>query len=424
MSRIWIDLRPLREYPNFRRLWTGYLFRLIGAQLSVTVVIYQVYSLTHSNLDVGLVSLVQVGPAVVAPMVGGALADAIDRRKLLMLTAVALALMTCGLAVNASARHPALWPIYVFSALIWAFNGIDNPTRTAVLISLVDRSAFVSANLLRQLLYQTSSVVGPGLAGFLIALFHHHLAVVYWIDVASTGAALQAVARLPALLPGGGGRRFSLASIREGFGFLRTRQVIQSCFAADFIATLLGSPVSLFPYVAITHFHGGPGAYGLLSASPAIGAGIGAAFSGWTSRIRYYGRWVVIAISLWGLAIVGFGLAPWLWLGMAFVAVAGWADSTSALFRTSILQLETPDQLRGRLSSIQSIVVQSGPMLGNAEAGIVARLATAEVSIIAGGLACLVGIAVLARLNPKFTSYVAGEANARTAEPPTKPQVA
>jgi MFS family permease len=424
VKRLFIDLRPLRQFPHFRRLWTGYLFRLIGAQLTVTTVIYQVFTITHSNLDVGLLSLAQLGPAVLAPMVGGAIADAIDRRRLLMVTAVAMALMTCALALNASASRPSVWPLYVFSALTWGLNGIDNPTRTAVTVTLVDRGSVVSANVLRQLLGQTSNLVGPGVAGILIAVFHHDLAIVYWIDVASTAAALQAVVRLPPLMPGGGGRRFSLESIREGFSFVRSRQVIQACFAADFMAMLLGSPVSLFPYMALTRFHGGPGAYGLLSASPAVGAGLGAAISGWTGAIRHYGRWVLIAITVWGVAIVGFGLAPWLWLGVACVAIAGWADSTSALFRTAILQLETPDELRGRLSSIQAIVVQSGPMLGNTEAGLVARLANAQVSIVTGGLACLLGVAAIARLGSNFTRYEPAPSREVAADSPSGPQIA
>jgi MFS family permease len=424
VKRLFIDLRPLRQFPHFRRLWAGYLFRLIGAQLTVTTVIYQVFTITHSNLDVGLLSLGQLGPAVLAPIVGGAIADAVDRRKLLMVTAIAFAFMTCALALNASTARPALWPLYVFSALIWGLNGIDNPTRTAVTITLVDRAAVVPANVLRQLLAQTSNLVGPALAGILIAVFHHHLAIVYWIDVGSTVAALWAVVRLPPLLPAGGGRRFGVESIREGFGFLRGRQVIQACFAADFMATMLGSPVSLFPYMALTRFHGGPTAYGVLSAAPAIGAGLGALVSGWTGTIRYYGRWVLIAITTWGVAIVGFGLSPWFWLAVVWMAVAGWADSTSALFRTAILQLETPDQLRGRLSAIQSIVVQSGPLLGNAEAGLVAGLTSAPVSIVTGGLACLAGVVAIARGAPHFGMYQVARSGELAADSSSGPQIA
>jgi MFS family permease len=417
VKRLLIDLGPLRQFPQFRRLWTGYLLRQIGAQLTVTAVIYQVFATTHSNLDVGLLGVAQLGPAIVAPMVGGAIADAIDRRLLLIVTAMLFAVFTSALALNAWSTHPALWPLYVFSALIWGLNGIDNPTRTAVTVALVDRASVVPANVLRQLLSQTSNLVGPGLAGVLIAVFHHDLAIVYWIDVASTVAALQAVLRLPPLLPGGGGRRFGLASIREGFAFVRQRRVIQASFAADLVAMVLGSPVALFPYMALVRYHGGPGAYGLLSASPAIGAGIGAILSGWTRRIRYQGKWVLVAISIWGGAIVGFGLAPWLWLGVAFMAVAGWADSTQAMFRTAILQLETPDALRGRISSIQSIVVQSGPLIGSAESGLVARLAGAPIAIVSGGLACLVGVAAIAKWAPQFVAYDVNRSAANAATP-------
>jgi MFS family permease len=405
MTRLFIDVGPLRRFPQFRRLWTGYLFRQLGAQLTATTVIYQVFIQTHSNIDVGLISIAQLGPAILAPIIGGAIADAIDRRRLLVVTAVLFAMSTTGLALNALGPRPALWPLYVCSAITWGLNGVDGPTRTAVTMSLVDRGSVVSANILRQVLGQTSNIAGPGLAGILIALFHHHLATVYWIDAASTVAALQAVLRLPPLMPGGGGRKFSFGSIAEGFRFLRGRQAIQACFLADFIATVLGEPISLFPYMALVHFHGGPKAFGLLSASPAIGAGLGSLFSGWTGTVHRPGRWVLIAVAIWGAAIVGFGVAPWLWLGVCCVAIAGWADATSVLFRTTILQLDVPDRLRGRLSSIQSMVVQSGPKLGNAEGGLVAGLANAPIAIVSGGLGCLVGVALMAKFIPTFANY-------------------
>jgi MFS family permease len=404
-SRLFVDLTPLRRFPQFRRLWVGYAIRQIGAQLTVTTVIYQVFALTHSNLDVGLIALVQLGPAIFAPIVGGAIADAVDRRKLLIATALLLAASTVGLALNAMSGRAALWPLFVCSAIIWGLAGVDGPTRTTVIMSLVDRDSFVGANILRQLLQQISLVVGPALAGLLIALFAHHLAVVYWIDVASTLAALQAVIRLPPLLPHGGGRKFGLASIVEGLSFLKGRQEIQACFIADLNAMVLGMPTSLFPYMATEHFHGGSKAYGLLTAAPGIGAVLGGLVSGWAHRVRRQGLAVLVAITIWGLAIAGFGVAPWLGLGVALLVVAGWADVISATFRNTIVQVQTPDALRGRLSALQSAVVQGGPSLGNAEAGIVAALSSAPISVVSGGLGCVVGIALIAKLMPRFATF-------------------
>ncbi|HVB05770.1 MAG TPA: MFS transporter [Acidimicrobiales bacterium] len=405
MPRLFVDITPLRRFPDFRRLWTGYAFRQLGAQITVTTVIYQVYTITHSNLAVGLLSLAQLGPSIFAPILGGSLADAIDRRVLLLGTAFAMSLCTVGLALNAGTGHPALWLLFVLSAVSWGLAGIDGPTRAAVQIALVDRESVLSANALRQVLQQGSLVVGPAAAGLLIAALHRHLPVVYWIDVASTAFALQAVLRLPPLPPEGGGRRFGFSSIVEGFSYLRGRQVIQACFLADLNANVLGLPVSLFPYMAFHHFHAGVRAYGLLMAAPGAGAALGSLLSGWSATIRRQGLAVLIAIAVWGLALVGFGLTTSLAVGIVLLAVAGWADMISATFRNTIIQVEVPDRLRGRLSSIQTAVVQSGPRLGNTEAGVVAALTTAQFSVVSGGVGCVLGIALIARFMPRFAAY-------------------
>ena len=406
MARLLVDTGPLRRFQAFRRLWTGYVFRQLGAELTATAVIYQTYVLTHSNLDVGLVSLAQLGPAFFVPLVSGAITDAVkDRRTVLVVSALLIGVTTAGLAVNASASHPALWVVYVCAAVIQGLNGVDSPARAAIVPQIVDRESLVAANALQQLLWQLSSMIGPGIAGVLIAATHGNIALVYWIDVASTALALQAVVRLPALRPTGGGRRFSLGSIAEGFRFLRGKQVIQGTFWADWLATVLGEPVSLFPYMALVRFHGGPRAFGLLTAAPAIGAALGSLLSGWAPRVRKPGRAVLYALVGWGVAIFCFGVSPWLWLGVVTVALAGWADAVSVLFRTTIVQLEVPDQLRGRLFSIQAAVVVSGPRLGNVEGGLLASATGAPLAIVIGGLGCLLAAAGLQWRMPSLARY-------------------
>jgi len=405
VARLLIDTGPLRRSRPFRRLWTGYLFRQLGAELTATAVIYQTYVITHSNLDVGLVSLAQLGPAFFIPIFSGAVTDALDRRKVLLVTAVLIGATTAGLAVNAGSSHPALWPVYLCAAGIQGLGSVDSPARSAAVPALVDRDSLLAANALTQLLWQLSSMVGPGIAGVLLAATHGNISLVYWIDVGSTVIALQAVARLPALPPSGGGRKFSLGSIAEGLHFLAGRQMIQGCLLADWLATVLGEPVSLFPYMALVRFHGGPRAFGLLTAAPAIGAGLGSLLSGWAPRVRRPGRAVLYALVAWGVAIVGFGLAPWLWLGVVTVALAGWADAVSVLFRTTIVQVEVPDRLRGRLFSLQAAVVVSGPRLGNVEGGLVAAASSAPLAIVVGGLGCLLAAAGLGRLMPNLAHY-------------------
>lgn len=404
-SRVFVDISPLRRFPQYRRLWVGYAIRQMGAQLTVTTVIYQVYLISHhSNLAVGLISAAQVGPGIVAPMIGGAIADAIDRRRLLMITAVLMAGSTTCLALNSIGNHPMLWVLYVMSAVTWGLNGIDGPTRQAVQMTLVDRDSIIAANALRQLLQQVATVVGPSLAGALIAVFAHNIDLVYWIDVASTIAAFQAVARLQPLPPSSGGRKFGLSSIAEGFRFVASKRVIASCFLADINATLLGLPKSLFPAMAFNHFHGGARTYGLLASAPAFGAMLGAFLSGWVNHVRFQGRAVLVSITIWGIAIAIFGITPWLGLGLVMLAIAGWADVCSATLRNSIIQTEAPDELRGRVSSLQTVSVQTG-QLGNAEAGLVAYLSNTEISIVSGGLGCVLGVGLIAKFVPSFWRY-------------------
>jgi MFS family permease len=326
-----------------------------------------------------------------------------DRRKLLFITAVLIALTTTGLAVNCLSNHSSLLALYLCSAVTWGLNGIDTPTRTAVLVTLVDRDSYIPANVLRQSLNQITMVAGPAMAGVLIAVFSHDIDIVYWIDVVSTLAALFFVLRLPPL-PAVHGTKFGLASVKEGFTFLRGRRVVQACFITDINATLLGLPTSLFPYMAAVHYHGGAMTFGLLTAAPGIGAVIGGLVSGWTVHVRYQGRAVLIAVVFWGFAIAGFGVVPWLWLGVILLAIAGWANAVSALMRNTSIQVETPDRLRGRLTGLQSISVQMGK-LGNAEAGLVATLSSAQISIVSGGLGCVLGVIAVARFIPSYARY-------------------
>ena len=399
-----IDIEPLRRFPYFRRLWLGLAVSQVGSQLALVAVFYQVYLLTGSSLYVGLVSLAQLGPALVGSLLGGSLADAIDRRRVMVVSQLSMALCSVGLALNSLGGKPALWPLFVLPAIGAGFAGVDGPARTAMMINLVPRDSIPAANALRQLLGQFSLVLGPALGGLLLARFS--VPTVYWIDALSFAAAIAASLAVPARLPEGSATKFGLRSILEGFRYLRGRQAIQGCFLADLNAMILGMPLALFPAVALSRFHGGPEVLGYLYAAPGAGALTGMLLSGWTVRVSRLGRAVVLAIAAWGVSIAAFGLSPWLWLALLMLAIAGWADVISAVFRNNILQVESPDRLRGRLSSIQLAVVQAGPRLGNVEAGVVAALVGVQGSIAIGGIGCVVGIAAIARLMPRFSAYV------------------
>jgi MFS family permease len=403
MPRLFVDTSPLRDSPQYRRLWLGYAVNQLGSQLTVVAVAYQIYRLTGSSLDVGLISLAQLVPAIIGPIIGGSIADAIDRRTLLFYTNIGGALCTLALAINASLSHPSIWPLYVLAAIAAGFAGADNPARTAMMMSLVERDSFVAANALRTLLQQIAYVVGPAIGGLLLADFG--VGVVFWVDASTFAGALVAVASLERRRPHAGGTRFGVQSVLEGFRFLRGRQAIQGCFVADLNATILGMPTALFPALGVLYFHGGARAVGYLYAAPGAGAFLGALFSGWITRIHRQGRAVIVAIAVWGVAIVAFGLVHVLWLGLFLLAIAGGADVVSAVARSSIVQQEAPDGLRGRLMSIQTAVVQVGPRLGNGEAGLVASLGGTQFSVVTGGIGCVVGIAIIAMVMPRFAGY-------------------
>jgi len=403
VRRILVDLGPLRRFPYFRRLWLGQLVSQLGSALTAVAVPYQVYRLTGSSFAVGMVSLAQLGPLLVGSLLGGSVADAFDRRKILLGSQLALAGCSVGLAFNAMGGHSALWPLFAFPAVAAGLSGLDASTRTAAMIGLVDTEALVSANALRQLLLTVSLVTGPAAAGLILARFGP--VAVYWIDVASFAAAMVAVLGLPSLRPAGGGTRAGLRSMVEGLRYLRGRQAVQGTFLIDLDAMIFGMPRALFPAMGIGVFHGGATAVGFLYAAPGAGALLGALFTGWAGRVRRQGRAVLIAVAVWGLAVAAFGLVSWLPAGLALLALAGAADVVSAVFRGTILQLETPDRLGGRLFSIQIAVVTGGPRLGDAEAGAVAALAGVRASVVSGGLACVVGAVLLGRLMPGFTNY-------------------
>ncbi|MGH9170171.1 MAG: MFS transporter [Acidimicrobiales bacterium] len=412
--RLLVDITPLRTQPQFRRLWGGYLVSGLGSQLTVVAVPYQVYRLTHSSFDVGMVGLAQVLPVLFGALAGGSVADAVDRRYVLLCSQGLLCACSVGLFLNALSARPALWPLYALAAAIGGFSATDSSTRAAVFVKLVDREQLASANALWQMLYQIGSVVGPAIGGILIA--HMGVGSAYLIDTCTFTVSFFAVFGLRALPPSGGGTRFGWSSIKEGLGFLRGRQALQGTFVIDLDAMILGMPRALFPALGLVRFRGGAQAVGLLYAAPGAGALVGAGLTGWVSSVRRQGRAVLIAVTVWGASIAVFGVTPWLWPALLLLALAGAADVVSAVFRGTIMQTEAPDELLGRVSSIHTAVVTGGPRLGDAEAGTVAALAGTQASVISGGLGCLVGVGLVWRLMPKFVQYVAP--TRRTAQSP------
>ncbi len=395
-----VDVEPLRSSRPFRLLWSGQLVSFLGTQITAVAAPVQVYGITRSTFAVGLLGLVQLGPLLVCSLLGGALADALDRRRLLLMTNLALAATTVALALNAASSHPRLWPIYVASGAAAGLSGIDSPTRQASIPGLVREEQFPAALALNQIVMTTGLALGPAVGGLLIAQLS--LTAAYSVDVATFAVALVFLLRMNPMPPLGGGRKAGFRSIAEGLRFLKGRRALQGTFVIDVNAMVFGMPRAVFPQLAATTFGGGAGVAGLLYAAPGTGALIGALSSGWVGRVRRQGRAVLLSVLAWGVAIAAFGFSPWLWLALVFLAVAGAADVVSAVFRNTILFAEVPDNLRGRLSAVHIAVVTGGPRLGDAESGTVAALAGPQAAVVSGGLACVAGVAVIARLLPEL----------------------
>jgi MFS family permease len=409
-SRLLVDLAPLRHSRDFRLIFSGQLVSTLGSQLTAVAVPYQVYRITHSSLDVGLASLAQLGPLLICSLIGGSVADAHDRRRVLMVTEFLFAVASTGLAINGGLRHPQLWPLYALSAAVGGLAGFDRPAFNAAIPRLVPTGDLSAAYALWQVQFQIGIVVGPSVAGLILA--GGSLSLVYWIDVATFVVSLGSVIALRPQPPAAGSAPAGWRSVVEGISYLKGRGVLQGVYLLDIDAMVFGMPRALFPALGLNFFHGGAQAVGFLYAAPGAGALLGALTTGWVRAIRRQGRAVIIAVILWGFAVTAFGLVRILWVALILLALAGWSDVVSAVFRSTILQTAVPDSLRGRLSAIQIAVVQGGPRLGDLEAGGVADAFGTTFSVVSGGLACVIGAVLLAVALPDFRTQTAPESAA------------
>ncbi|MGH3755624.1 MAG: MFS transporter [Pseudonocardiaceae bacterium] len=408
------DITPLRESAAFRRLFAGQLVSLVGTQVTRVAVPLQVYAITGSSLDVGLIGLAGFVPLVAFGLYGGSIADAVDRRKLVLVTSAATMLVSVVLLVQAVLAINQVSVLFACVAVQAAFAAVDSPARRAIIPQLVRAEKLPAANTLAYGSMQLTIIAGPLLAG--VAVGTGGFAWAYAIDVASFAGAFYSAVRLPPLPPGEGARRAGLASVMEGLRFLAARPVVRMTFVADLIAMIFGAPTALFPALAHEQYGGGAGTAGLLYAAPAVGAVVVTLLGGAIARVHRHGLGVVLSIAAWGMAITLFGLTSTLWLGLVLLALAGAADTVSAVYRSTILQVATPPEMQGRLQGVFIVVVTGGPRLGDLEAGVVAAAFSPRVSVVSGGLACLVGIGLLALAVPAFVRYDARTAARQAAD--------
>lgn len=397
-----VDIGALRESRPFRRLTAGQLVSLIGRQITTVAVPYQVYTTTGSPVLVGLLGVAQVVPLISVSLGAGSIADRVDRRRLLLVTQALLALCSLALLVGALVHPPVVF-VFAVVAIASSVAALDSPTRTAMVPNLVSPGRLAGALSLNIAMFQTSLVAGPALGGIVIA--NLGLAGAYLVDVASFAASMLAVWLLPAQPPHSTVREPMIAALRRGFAFIRRRRVILGTYAMDLSAMIFGLPRAVFPVLAAATFHSGAQGLGYLYAAPGVGAVLAALSSGWLSRSGRLGRVVVVSIAVWGVAIIAFGFVSSLWIGLLWLAVAGAADSISAVCRNTIQQTLTPDELRGRLTAAYFMVVVGGPFIGDFEAGLVAGTTSARVSVVSGGVLSLIGLVVAAVAFPQVWNY-------------------
>jgi MFS family permease len=409
VARLFADLTPLRVSADYRRIWSALSISNIGQQMTAVAVGIQVYSLTHSSFAVGMVGLFQLVPLIGFGLYGGMLSDVHDRRLLGLITAVGLMACSVVLLAQSVAGVGSVALLYGVVAVQSGFFAVGNPARASIIPRLVGNDLLPAANALGMLAWSIGFTLGPLLGGVVIAA-SGGVSAAYAVDVVAFTAVVYAMWRLRPVKPEGDTpTKAGWAAVKDGLTFLRGKKNLQMSFYVDMAAMVFGMPRALFPAIAAAMFPYDPRmaatAVGLLSAAPAVGAAVSGIFSGPLGHVRRQGLAVVLSVFAWGLSIMVFGLVHWLPLACLFLAMAGAADNVSAVFRSTILQAATPDEFRGRLQGIFTVVVAGGPRLGDVESGTVAALFGETFSVVSGGIACIVVTAALVAAVPTFLNY-------------------
>jgi MFS family permease len=408
VPRLTPDISSLRESRDLRLVILGGFVSGLGSQATLVALPYQLYVTSHSAFLVGLLGAAELAPLVASALLGGAIADRMDRRRLLLLNQIGLIASAGGLAAAAFLGHPPIALLYVLGAILAGFTSLQNVTTSAILPNLVSPERLRSALALNYGLYALTMVIGPGIGGVIIGAFGVQWA--YTIDAISC---LAVVAAVLAVAPQPPVRVTTpdtiMRSIAEGLRYVRGNRALLGSFAIDLVAMTFGMPRALFAVLAVSVYHAGASGTGILYSAVSAGATVAAVTTGWLSHARRLGLIVIWAVAAWGAAVALAGLAASLWLAAVLFAVAGAADSVSAVCRASINQSVTPDHMRGRMSAVYSLVVTGGPRIGDVEAGAVAGAAGVRFSVVSGGLACVLGVLGLVVAFPALLRYDADE---------------
>lgn len=402
-----LDFSLFRKNRNFRLLYAGRFVSFLGVMITGVALPYQIYHETQSTLMVGLVSLFQLLPLLFTALLGGALADRHRRRKLLLITQIILTVGCLLLAANSLTLRPSVFIIFIIAAMMSGVNGLNRPALESITQQIVEKQDFGTVAALSNFMFSTSLVVGPAIAGLLIA--HFGVLVTYLIDFLTCLFAVWMIVLIDDMpMPASNREQSAWGSLQEGFRYAFSRQELIGTYVIDFVAMIFGMPMALFP--AIAQLHGGPKTLGLLYSTPAIGSLLVSFYGNWTNQFKRQGVAIAVAAAIWGVAIVLFGLLLKLnfFVALGFLAIAGGADAVSGIFRSTLWNQTIPTEFRGRLSGIEMISYLSGPKLGDTEAGLVAAAFGVITSIVSGGVLCVIGVGVCCYFLPKFWRYRQG----------------
>ncbi len=403
-----LDLTPLKISPDYRLFFVSQTVSFFGSMMSFVVLPWQMYQLTHSSLAVGLLGAAEFIPLITMAFIGGALADYVDRRRMVLITEMLMALGSAALVLNSLLPNPRAWLLFVCATAFAGLNGLKRPSLEALTPKLLPPGLMAAASALRSAGSTIGGILGPALGGIFATTAG--LAQAYSLNFGTFAISLLALWMMRATPPPAGADRPSLRSIAEGLRYARSRPELMGTYLIDINAMFFGMPMALFPAIAARF---GNASVGFLYAAPSVGALLVTLASGWTVRVNRHGLAVTVAAALWGVAIIGFGFADRLWLALFCLLLAGAADMVSGLFRMTIWNQTIPDHLRGRLAGIEMVSYMTGPLLGNAEAGIVASLFSIRTSILSGGVLCVVGTGLFAIAFPAFLRYDGREGLAR-----------
>lgn len=403
-KRLLVDLTPLRQSPPFRRLLAGSTLSSVGGSMTTFGVTLQVYQITRSPFAVGAIGIARMTPALTIGLLGGSLADAVDRRKLVLVTTTCLAVVSAGLAAQAFAGLTTVWLLYALVAIQSALGSVNAPARQTFLPRLLPPAQLAAGLALNRLTFQLMLIGGPALGG-LITAATGSLRACYLADTLSFAAALYGVAGLPAMPPREDKARPGPRAVAAGLGLIARSQVLAGAFLTDLNATVFGLPVALFPAINAERFGGSPSTLGLLTAAIGVGGLISSVFSGPVGNVSRRGLAMLCSAAVWGAAFAGFALVTALWPALSLLVVAGAADTFTVVFRSAIVQSVTPDRFRGRILAVDYVVGAGGGEVGNLEAGAVGSLTSPTIGALSGGLAAIAGTVVIGLALPAFAGY-------------------